>query len=128
MKAEATAKLRHLKMSPRKIRLVVDLIRGQKVSEAVRRLDNLRKAAARPVKKLLESAVANAKNNHGLKEETLFIKTAYVDGGPTLQRWTPRAMGRATPLKKRTCHITLILEGEAQEKKDKKLKISSYGS
>jgi len=119
MKAQATAKLRHLRMAPRKVRLVVDLIRGMKVAEAMVQLDRLHKDAVRPIKKLLESGVANAKNNHNLKEETLVIITAFVDGGPTLHRWKPRAMGRAAPIRKRTSHITLVLEGEVEEKKKK---------
>jgi len=117
MKVQAIAKLRHLRMAPRKVRLVVDLIRGMKVEEAMVQLSRLNKLAVRPVKKLLDSAVANAKNNHKIKEETLMIKTAFVDGGATLHRWMPRAMGRATPIRKRTSHITLILEGEAEENK-----------
>ena len=116
-KAEAVAKLRHLRMSPRKIRLLVDLVRGLKVEEAIIQLENSQKAAARPLLKLLQSSIANAKHNHDLKEETLVVKTAFVDGGPILHRWIPRAMGRATPIRKRSSHITLVLEGEVEKKK-----------
>ncbi len=122
MKAQATAKLRHLRMTPRKVRLVIDLIRGMKVAEAMVQLDRLHKDAVRPVKKLLESGIANAKNNHNIKEETLVITSAFVDGGPTLHRWMPRAMGRASAIRKRTSHITLVLEGEVEEKKKVKKK------
>ena len=122
MKAQATAKLRHLRMTPRKVRLVIDLIRGMKVAEAMVQLDRLHKDAVRPVKKLLESGIANAKNNHNIKEETLVITSAFVDSGPTLHRWMPRAMGRASAIRKRTSHITLVLEGEVEEKKKAKKK------
>ncbi len=115
-KVTAVAKLRHLRIAPRKVRLVVSLIRGLKVADAVTQLELSKKTAGRSVLKLLNSAVANAKHNHSLKEETLIVKTAFVDEGVTLHRWMPRAMGRATPLRKRSSHITLILEGELEEK------------
>jgi len=114
---QATAKLRHLRMGPRKVRLVVDLIRGKHVDEALSQLQFSKKHATRPVKKLLESAIANAVHNHNLKRESLVVKTAFVDEGKTLYRWMPRAFGRATPLRKRLCHITLVLEGEVGEVK-----------
>jgi len=119
-KARAVAKLKHLRIAPRKVRLVIGLIRGLKVEDAVVQLEISKKSAARPVLKLLNSAVANAKHNHDLKIDTLVIKEAMVDEGATLHRWMPRAMGRATPLRKRSSHITLILEGEVDEKKVKK--------
>lgn len=108
-------------MSPRKVRLVVDLIRGLKTEEAIQQLQVSIKQAAKPVLKLLQSAMANAKHNHGA-EGDLTIKTIFVDGGTVLKRWMPRAMGRATPVKKRTSHITIILEGENKEKKSKVIK------
>jgi len=120
MKTQATAKLRFLRMSPRKVRLLVDLVRGLKVEQAIAQLEGNVKLATKPVLKLLKSAIANAQENHGLKEETLVIKTAFVDGGPILYRWMPRAQGRATPIRKRSAHITLVLEGEVDEKKAKK--------
>ncbi|MBT4120860.1 MAG: 50S ribosomal protein L22 [Candidatus Magasanikbacteria bacterium] len=119
-KAIAVAKLKHLRIAPRKVRLVIGLIRGSKVEDAVVQLENSKKSAARPVLKLLNSAVANSKHNHEMKVETLVIKEAMVDEGATLHRWMPRAMGRATPLRKRSSHITLVLEGEVEEKKTKK--------
>ena len=116
MKKETRAKLRYLRTSPQKVRLIVDMIRGMKLDVAVSQLELSTKHAARPVLKLLNSAVANAKHNDSLKEDTLVIKTAFVDGGPTLNRWIPRAHGRATPIHKRTSHVTIILEGEVDEK------------
>lgn len=122
MKLETTAKLRHLRMSPRKVRLVVDLVRGLKVGEAQVQLRMQSKDAAVPLLKLLNSAIANAKHNHEMDVETLVIKKAFVDGGPVLKRWMPRAMGRATPVRKRTSHIVFVLEGEAKDKKEVKVK------
>ncbi len=106
-------------MGPRKVRLLVDIIRGMKVAEARIQLAFSKKNAARPLLKLLESAVANAKHNHEMIEDGLIIKEAFVDGGPVLKRWMPRAMGRATPIRKRTSHVTLVLEGEINKKAEK---------
>lgn len=122
-KVKTQARLRYLRMSPRKVRLVVDLVRGMKVREARAQLSFLSKEAAKPIAKLLESAIANALHNHDANEETLVITAAMVDGGPIMYRWTPRAMGRATPVRKRTSHVTLVLEGEARAgKKEKEAK------
>lgn len=117
MKAQATAKLKHLRISPRKVRLVIGLVRGLKVEDAIVQLEHSVKHAARPVLKLLQSAVANAKQNHSLMEETLVVKVAFVDEAATLHRWMPRAMGRATPLRKRGSHVTVVVEGEVKEEK-----------
>lgn len=115
---EVKAKVRFLRMSPRKVRLVVDLIRGLPVDQAVTQLQFMNKAAALPVRKLLESAMANAEHNFHLKAENLFIKKISVDGGPIVHRWRPRAFGRAGAIRKRTSHINLILdEITAQAKK-----------
>lgn len=119
---QAKAQLRHIRIAPRKIRLLIDLIRGMRVEDAVVQLELSKKQASRPILKLLNSAVANAVHNFDMLPETLVIKTAFVDGGPILYRWQPRAMGRATPLRKRSSHVTLVLEGEAPEKKEKKKK------
>ena len=108
-----TAKLRWLRMSPRKVRLVVDLIRGKPVEEALNLLTFNQKAASRPLVKLLRSAVANADDRGGHDIDKLFIKTAVVDEGPTWRRWLPRAMGRATRIRKRTSHVTLVLGQKA---------------
>ncbi len=104
-----TAKLRWLRISARKVRLVVDLIRGRPVEEALNVLTFCHKAAARPVAKLLRSAVANADDRGGYDIDRLVVQTAHVDEGPTWRRWLPRAMGRATRIRKRTSHVTLIL-------------------
>ena len=106
---EVIAKARHIRMSPKKVRLVVDLVRGMDVDRATAQLKFYRKAAARPVLKLLESAIANAEHNFKLPAGDLFIKKAVVDGGPVLKRWRARAFGRAAGIKKRSSHITIIL-------------------
>jgi len=116
MNFEAKAQLNQLRVAPRKVRLLIDLIRGMNIEQAINQLELSKKHASRPVIKLLNSAAANALHNHDLKKETLGIKTAFVNDGQTLHRWMPRAMGRATPIRKRTSHITLILEGEMKEK------------
>ena len=103
------ATLRFLRMAPRKVRLVADLIRGLRVEEALNILTFSRKRAARPMAKLLRSAVANADVKGGHDLDKLFIATATVDEGPTWRRWLPRAMGRATRIRKRTSHVTLVL-------------------
>ena len=117
MKIETKATLKYLRMAPRKVRLLVDLVRGMKASEALVQLQYSGKQAALPVFKLIRSAMANAQHNHGMAEETLKIKTITVNGGPVLHRFAPHAFGRASKIRKRTSHITLVLEGEATEKK-----------
>jgi len=104
-----TAKLSYLRISPRKVRLVTDLIKGLSVIEAEKQLKFLTKKVAKPVSKLLSSAVANAKNKANLVKENLYVSNVIIESGPTLKRWRPRAMGRAAPIMKRTSHITLIL-------------------
>ncbi len=108
METKATAKF--IRMSPRKVRLVVDTIRGKNVAEALATLDYTPKAAAGPVRKVLKSAIANAENNQKADQvEELKVAKVYVDGGPTLKRFRPRAMGRAGRILKRTSHITIVL-------------------
>lgn len=109
-------------MSPRKVRLVVDAIRGMSVVAADTKLAFLPKLAATPVQKLLRSAIANADHNFHLKKEDLFIKTIVADGGPTLKRSHPRAFGRAAPIRKRTTHITLVLSDDKKVEIKKKNK------
>ncbi len=109
-------------MSPRKVRLVVDAVRGMAVAPALAQLTFMSRAAARPVKKLLESAIANAEHNFKLDREGLYIKAALVNQGPTLKRWRPRAMGAAAPILKRTSHVTLVLESKTGAKKEKAAK------
>ena len=106
MKASA----KNVRISPRKVRMVVDSVRGKSVSQAMSILMFTRKKAAQPVQKLLRSAVANASENNGISEvDDLFIDHITVDEGPTLKRYMPRARGRATPIHKRTSHIQIIL-------------------
>jgi large subunit ribosomal protein L22 len=107
--AGPTAHLKHLRMSSRKVRLVVDLIRGRAVEEALNILTFSPKAAARPLGKLLKSAVANADQKGGYDLDKLIVKTAFVDDGATWRRWLPRAQGRATRIHKRTSHVTIVL-------------------
>ncbi len=106
---ETRAIVKHVRISPQKARLVVDLIRGKKVEEADAILGFTNKKAARIVRKLLKSAMANAANNPNIDEDVLFIRKAFVDQGSSLKRWRARAQGRAAPIKKRTSHITVVL-------------------
>jgi large subunit ribosomal protein L22 len=107
---EAKAVSRHVRMSAQKVRLVVDLVRGKGVEEALNILDYTPKRAARAVAKTVRSVVANAQNTQSVDVDRLFIKRVFVDGGSTLKRFTPRAQGRATPIRKRTCHITVVVD------------------
>ena len=111
---EVKAHLKHFRMSPRKVRLVLDLIRGMKVESAREQLAIMNKKASVAVMKLLNSAVANAQHNFNLPTGNLFIKSVCADGGRTLKRWRPRAFGRAAMIRKRTSHVTIILD-EATE-------------
>ncbi len=107
---EVKAKARHIRMSPRKVRLVIDVVRGMHVKEAQTQLQFMKKAAAEPVLKLLNSAIANAEHNFDLKKDDLRIKTITADGGPIIGRWRARAFGRSAPIRKRTSHISIVLE------------------
>jgi len=115
------AKLKHLRISPRKVRLVAGLIKGLPVKQAEIQLKFSTKRSTEPILKLLNSAVANAKENGGASKDNLFVSNVIVDIGPTLKRWRARAMGKASSIMKRTSHITLILEhkGEIKSKKAK---------
>ncbi|MEO8323080.1 MAG: 50S ribosomal protein L22 [Actinomycetota bacterium] len=106
---EAIATARFIRMSPTKARQVVDLIRGRHIDDARRVLAFTSKAATAPVAKVLESAVANAEHNRGLVADELMVVRTWVDEGPTLKRFRPRAMGRATRIRKRTCHISVVV-------------------
>ena len=110
MKARAQAK--YVRQSPYKVRLVLDLVRGMPVEDAMATLDFTNRRAAATIKKVLESAVANAEHNFALDADELFVAEAYADEGPTLKRWRPRARGRATRIRKRTSHITIVLADE----------------
>jgi len=107
---EAKASVNYVRVSPQKARLVVDLVRGKNVEDALNILSVTQKASAKIVEKLLKSAVANASQDRNIDVDTLFIDTAYVDEGPTLKRFRARAMGRAGRILKRTSHITVILK------------------
>jgi len=100
---------RTVRIAPRKVRLVVDLIRGKQVGEAVAILRHTPKAASPVVEKVLKSAVANAEHNYDLDINSLVVSEVFVDEGPTLKRFRPRAQGRASAINKRTSHITLVV-------------------
>ena len=106
---EAKAIARYVRVSPRKARIVVDLIRGKSVVRAREILAFTNRGVAEAVEKTLNSAVANAENQHHVRPESLVVKTAYVDEGPTLKRIRPRAKGSASRINKRTSHITIIV-------------------
>lgn len=103
-------KLNNLRVSPRKVRLVADLIRGMNAAKAQKQLTFLAKKVALPMLKMLNSGLANAKSNFDLEPEKLVIKSIFVNEGSTMKRWMPRAMGRATQIRKRTSHIEMTLE------------------
>ncbi len=113
---EARATVKYIRTSPRKMRRVVDLIRGQHVEEARRILRFSPLGATRDVEKLLNSAVANAEQQPGVISENLMVSRAWVDVGPTLKRFRPRAYGRATRVRKRTAHVTLVVRTMGEER------------
>lgn len=121
---QIVAKLKYLRLTPRKVRSVLNVIRGFDVVSAEAQLIHLPKRASQLILKLLNSAVNNALNRYTLKKEDLYIKEIFADEGPTLYRWLPRAFGRATPIRKRSSHITIILstkkEAVVKEKTNKK--------
>jgi len=106
---EVRAKAKYVRIAPRKARLVMDHVRGKDVGDARALLKHTPRAAAGDISKLLESAVANAENNFELDPDELKVARAFVDEGPTIKRFQPRALGRATPIKKRTSHMTITL-------------------
>lgn len=106
---EAKAHAKSIRIAPRKAQLVVDLIRGKQVGEAIAILRHTPKAASPVVEKLLNSAIANAEHNYSMDINNLVISQAYVNQGPTMKRFRPRAMGRASRINKRTSHITLVV-------------------
>lgn len=112
---EARATAKYLRTSPRKMRRVVDLIRGQHVEEARRTLRFSPLGATHEVAKLLDSAIANAEQQPGVIAENLLVDRAWVDDGPTLRRFRPRAYGRATKVRKRTAHVTLVVKTMGDE-------------
>jgi large subunit ribosomal protein L22 len=108
MEARAVAKF--IRISPQKARLIMDEVRGKKVDEAIRVLSFSPKKGAHVLKKLINSAVANAEANKEIDVDTLYIKRIFADQGPVLKRFQPRAMGRASSIRKRTSHLTVILD------------------
>lgn len=104
------AKLRYLRIAPRKVRLVADLIRGKRVKEARTILEFTIKKAAQPLLKLLNSAVTNARHNFNLEEENLYVAKILVNEGPKLKRVFPRGRGHSSEIQKKTSHVTLVLE------------------
>jgi ribosomal protein L22 len=113
MRVRAQAKW--VRTSARKARLVLDHIRGRSVPEARTILAFTTRAAATDIEKVLRSAVANAEANHGLDGDELVVESAFADEGPTLKRWKPRARGRVNRIRKRTCHVTLVLAEVPEE-------------
>ena len=107
---ETKAITRHVRMSPRKARLVAGLIRGKQLEEALLILRFTPKKAAEILAKTLRSAIANATDTQNVDPDDLYVKRAYIDGGATLKRFMPRAHGRATPIRKRTSHFTVIVD------------------
>ncbi len=107
---EVRARLRFARLAPRKARLVANLIRGKGSEEAINILSFTKKAASRVILKLLKSAIANAQQKKTIDLDRLYIKRITVDQGPTWKRYIPRALGRATMIRKRTSHITIILD------------------
>ena len=101
---------RYVRISSRKVKVVIDLIRGKSYAEALAILEFTPKAASEVVKKLLNSAAANAENNLDMSRDTLYVAEIFANQGPTLKRFRPRAQGRATRIRKRTSHITVILD------------------
>ena len=104
---------KHVRISPYKVRIVLDIIRGKGYREAVAILENTPKSASEPIKKVLMSAGANAENNLGMSKDNLFVAACFADQGPTLKRVMPRAQGRAFRILKRTSHITVVLDAKA---------------
>jgi len=107
---EAKALARQIRISPQKARLIADLVRGKDVATAINTLRFMPKKGARILRKVIESALANASQNESIDVDTLYIKTIFIDGGPMLKRIMPRAQGRANRILKRSSHITVVLD------------------
>lgn len=116
---EAKAIARYIRMSPYKVRRVLDQIRGRSYREALIILEFMPYRACEPVLKVLRSAVANAEHNLGIEPSTLIVSKAYADQGPCLKRFRPRAQGRAYQIRKPTCHITVAVAPQEEEKGEK---------
>lgn len=120
LKARALGK--YIRVAPRKAQQVAELIRGAKVVDALNTLKFTTKASSKAILKVLNSAVANARQNSKVREENLYVSEVYVDQGPTLKRFRPRAMGRATRIRKRTSHITVVVAEQPEKEVAKKAK------
>ncbi len=107
---ETRAAARFIRISPRKIRLIMDQVRGKRAEEALNMLAFAPQKGARILNKLIQSAVSNAEQDTNVDVDALYIKRIYADEGPTIKRWRPRAQGRATRIRKRTSHLTVILD------------------
>ncbi len=107
---ESKAVARYIRISPQKARLLADIVRGQEVGKAINTLRFMPKKGAEIIRKIIESALANASQNPSIDVDTLYVKTVFIDGGPMLKRMRPRAMGRANRILKRTSHITVVLD------------------
>ena len=106
---EARAYLKYARIAPRKVQIVLDLIRNKPVDQAMAILKHTPKAACEPLEKLLKSAIANAENNHNMDKNNLYVAECYANKGPTMKRIRPRAQGRAYRIEKRMSHITVVL-------------------
>jgi large subunit ribosomal protein L22 len=113
--AAVRASAKYVRVAPRKARLVADQVRGRSVEEARSLLEFSTRGAAIDIRKLIDSAAANAENNHDLDAEEMRIAEINVDEGPTLKRWRARARGRATRIEKKTCHVSVVLRPEVEE-------------
>jgi large subunit ribosomal protein L22 len=112
---QARAVARYIRMSPRKLRRTVDLIKGLPLKEARSLLDVMPHRAARTIRRVLDSAAANAENNHGMERDDLWVARAHVDEGPTLKRWRPASGGRVGMIRKRISHISVVVSDEEEK-------------
>ena len=110
------ARAKYVKSPPRKIRLIADAIRGKSTEEALAMLRFIPRKSAKLLEKVVASAVANAENNYELDTDSLYIHEVYIDGGPIIKRFRARAMGRATPIRRRTSHITVAVKERGDDK------------
>jgi large subunit ribosomal protein L22 len=124
---EAVAVAKFIRTSPTKARQVVDLIRGRHVDDARRVLRFSERSVSTTIAKVLESAIANAEHNHSLPADELLVARAWVDEGPTLRRFRPRALGRATRIRKRTCHISVVV-GRMEQPEPRAARASASGT
>jgi large subunit ribosomal protein L22 len=112
---EVIAKGRNIRIAPRKVRLVVDVVRGMAVDRALRQLEVMPQRAAKDVYKIVRSAIANAENNYGLDAADLFVARIWADEAPVMKRWRPRAHGRVSPLLSRSSHVTVVVDERSSQ-------------